>query len=116
MLPHALTDRFLRRISTVQDAGLKSFGLLVADPGDPSFPHRPVDVVFVDPSRNRRNESAIQAAFRAQGSYLRTYDDAGFVADPAEVMAVDRELAGARGSRQSPCSTPIDASWRTSHR
>lgn len=96
MLPHALTDRFLRRISTVHDAGLKSFGLLVADPGDPSFPYRPVDVVFFDPRRNRRNEPAIQAAFHAQGSYFRTYDDAGFVADPAEVLAVDRDL-DARG-------------------
>ena len=96
MLPHALTDRFLRRISTVHDAGLKSFGLLVGDPGDPSFPYRPVDVVFFDPRRNRRNEPAIQAAFHAQGSYFRTYDDAGFVADPAEVLAVDRDL-DARG-------------------
>jgi proteasome lid subunit RPN8/RPN11 len=92
MLPDRLMSRFLRRISTVHDAGLKSFGLFVADPGDQSFPYRPADVVFFDPLRNRRNDPDIRSAFHAQGSYFRSYDDAGFVADPAEVLAVHRRL------------------------
>jgi proteasome lid subunit RPN8/RPN11 len=49
-------------------------------------------VVFFDPSRNRRNEPGMRAAFHAQGQYFRAYEDAGFVADPTEVLTVDREL------------------------
>ena len=92
VIPDRLRSRFLRRISTVHDAGLKSFGLFVADPGDPFFPYRPVDVVLFDPMRNRRNDPDLRSAFHAQGSYFRSYDDAGFVADPAEVLAVHRRL------------------------
>jgi proteasome lid subunit RPN8/RPN11 len=88
----AMTDRLLRRIREVHAAGLKSYGLLVADPAEPTFPYRATDVVFFDPLRNRRNEPGMRAAFHAQGEYFRAYEDAGFVADPAEVLAVDREL------------------------
>jgi proteasome lid subunit RPN8/RPN11 len=37
-------------------------------------------------SRNRRNDPANRAAFHAQGSYFRAYEDAGFVADPTELL------------------------------
>src|SRR5437868_14925168 len=90
LLSHALMDRLLERLSSVHAAGLKSCGLLVADPADPAFPYHPSDAVFFDPMRNRRNEPGMQATFHAQGSYFRSYDDAGFVAVPAEVLAVDR--------------------------
>ena len=96
VVPRALMDRFLHRVSRVHAAGLKSFGLWVADPADPAFPYRPSDVVFFDPKRNLRNAPGIRDSFHAQGSYFRSYDDAGFVADPAEVLAVDRQLE-ARG-------------------
>jgi proteasome lid subunit RPN8/RPN11 len=92
VLPSSMMDRFLERLRTVHAVGLKSFGLLVSDPADPAFPYRVSDVVFFDPSRNRRNEPGMRAAFHAQGTYFRSYDDAGFVADSAEVFAVDREL------------------------
>lgn len=92
VLPASLMGGFLERIRTVHDVGLKSFGLLVSDPADAAFPYRVCDVVFFDPSRNQRNEPGMRDAFHAQGAYFRSYDDAGFVADPAEVLAIDREL------------------------
>jgi proteasome lid subunit RPN8/RPN11 len=96
LLPSQLLDRFMRQVATVHAAGLKSFGLLVADPAAAHFPYCASDVVFFDPSKNRRNDPAIQPAFQAQGSYFRSYDDAGFVADSAEVLQVHRSLE-ARG-------------------
>jgi hypothetical protein len=55
-----------------------------------------VDVVVFDPRRNRRNDPVYRPAFHAQGSYFRAYEDAGFVADPAELRDVWRaaEAAG----------------------
>jgi proteasome lid subunit RPN8/RPN11 len=87
-------DCFLDRVGTVHAAGRKSFGLLVADPTTPQFPYCATDVVFFDPAKNRRNDPAFRPAFEAQGSYFRSYDDAGFVADPAEVLQVHRHLEG----------------------
>ena len=49
------------------------------------------DLVF-DPTRNRRNDPAMRSAFEAQGEYFRAYDDAGFVADAGELLAVHRRL------------------------
>jgi proteasome lid subunit RPN8/RPN11 len=91
-----LLDRFLAEVATVHAAGLKSFGLFVADPSAPRFPYCATDVVFFDPGKNRRNAPGIRPAFEAQGRYFRSYDDAGFVADSGEVLRVDRELE-ARG-------------------
>lgn len=72
--------------------GLKSYGLLVAEPGTPGYPYTAADVVFLDPRKNRRNDSGHRAAFRAQGEYFRRFDDAGFVADPAELLAAWRAI------------------------
>jgi proteasome lid subunit RPN8/RPN11 len=94
-LPEPLRDRIVRTAATVHAAGLKSFGLLVADPSAPGFPFTATDVVFFDPTRNRRNDPALRPAFEAQGSYFRSYDDAGFVADPAELLTVHRRLEAA---------------------
>ncbi|MGY1679919.1 hypothetical protein [Geodermatophilus sp. SYSU D01176] len=91
-LPGDLVDRIVRTTTTVHAAGLKSFGLLVADPSAPGFPFTATDVVFFDPARNQRNDPELRPAFEAQGAYFRTYDDAGFVADPAEVLEVHRWL------------------------
>lgn len=87
-----LLRRFLDTATRINARGLKSFGLLVADPRDPLFPFVATDVVFFDPSRNRRNEAPFRPAFEGQGSYFRDFDDAGFVADSAEVLEVARRL------------------------
>jgi hypothetical protein len=91
-LPHQLLARLLATTTAVHAAGLKSFGLLLADPADPGFPFVATDVAFFDPARNRRNDPVLRPAFEAQGAYFRAYDDAGFVADPAELLAVHRRL------------------------
>jgi proteasome lid subunit RPN8/RPN11 len=92
LISSQVLDRLMRRVANVHAAGLKSFGLLVADPAAPEFPHCATEVVFFDPTKNRRNDPAIRPAFEAQGRYFRSYDDAGFVADPAEVLQVHRSL------------------------
>jgi proteasome lid subunit RPN8/RPN11 len=94
-LPGPLRDRIVSTATAVHAAGLKSFGLLVADPSAPGFPYTAADVVFFDPTRNRRNHPTLRPAFEAQGSYFRAYDDAGFVADPAELLQVHRRLEAA---------------------
>src|SRR4029450_2382455 len=78
-------------VGTVHAAGRKSFGLLVADPTTPQCPYCATDVVFFDPAKNRRNDPAFRPAFQAQGSYCRSYDDAG--------------LRCRSGRRTSPTST-----------
>ena len=78
----AKTDPELRE--DLNAAGLKAYGLLIGDPRHPDFPYQAVDVTLFDPHRNRRNEPANRAAFHAQGSYFRAYEDAGFVAARAE--------------------------------
>ena len=91
-LSGSLRDRIVSTASAVHAAGLKSFGLLVADPAAPGYPYTATDVMFFDPTRNRRNDPALRSAFEAQGTYFRAYDDAGFVADPAELLRVHRRL------------------------
>jgi proteasome lid subunit RPN8/RPN11 len=91
-MPAELCLRLLRRAARIHRAGLKSYGLLVAEPGMAGYPFTAVDVVFLDPGKNRRNDPGHRAAFRAQGKYFRQYDDAGFVADPAELLAVWRAI------------------------
>jgi len=85
-MPAELHSRLLRRAQELNAAGLKAYGLLVGDPRDPAFPFRAVDVVVLDPHRNRRNQPDHRAAFHAQGSYFRAYEDAGFVADPIDLL------------------------------
>jgi hypothetical protein len=84
--------RLLGTTTAVHAAGLKSFGLLLADPADPRFPFVATDVAFFDPTKNRRNDPAMRAAFEAQGTYFRAYDDAGFVADATELLELYRRL------------------------
>jgi hypothetical protein len=91
-LSEDLFDRFLGTTTAVHAAGLKSFGLLLADPLDSRFPFVATDVAFFDPRKNRRNDPAMRPAFEAQGTYFRAYEDAGFVADSAELLAVHRRL------------------------
>jgi hypothetical protein len=91
-LPEALHTRLLDTTRAVNAAGLKSFGLLLADPADPRYPYVATDVVFFDPMKNRRNDPVMRAAFEAQGTYFRSYDDAGFVADARELLEIYREL------------------------
>ncbi|HEY6747831.1 MAG TPA: hypothetical protein VI357_19200 [Mycobacteriales bacterium] len=67
----------------------------MGDPTAPGHPFRPVDVVVFDPCRNRRNEPVNQAAFHAQGTYFRQFDDAGFVADPADLLRAWRTIEAA---------------------
>jgi proteasome lid subunit RPN8/RPN11 len=91
-LPDPVRRRLVSTASAVHAEGLKSFGLLVAEPEHPDFPFTASDVVFFDPRRNRRNDPANRAAFEAQGEYFRSYDDAGFVADSREVLDVFRRV------------------------
>ena len=91
-MPAELCLRLLRRAARIHRAGLKSYGLLVAEPGTAGYPFTVADVVFLDPRKNRRNDPGHRAAFRAQGEYFRQYDDAGFVADPAELLAAWQEI------------------------
>src|SRR4029450_7202809 len=48
------------------------------------------DVAFFDPTKNRRNDPAMRAAFEAQGTYFRSYDDAGPVAAAPELLELSR--------------------------
>jgi len=91
-LSQALLTRLLDTTTAVHAAGLKSFGLLLADPHDPDFPFVATDVAFFDPTRNRRNDPGLRSAFEAQGEYFRAYDDAGFVADSTELLQLYRRL------------------------
>jgi proteasome lid subunit RPN8/RPN11 len=91
-MPAELYARLLRRAQALNAAGLKAYGLLVGDPRDPGFPFRAVDVAVLDPHRNRRNEPDNRAAFHAQGSYFRAYEDAGFVADPIDLLRTWRRI------------------------
>jgi proteasome lid subunit RPN8/RPN11 len=91
-MPAELCLKLLDQAQRIHDTGLKSYGLLVAPSGGPGDPLRPTDVIFFDPTRNRRNEPAQRSAFHAQGEYFRRYDDAGFVADPAELLAAYRRI------------------------
>jgi len=94
-IPGALFATLLRRAQDLHTAGLKAYGLLLGDPTDPRFPYQAVDVVIFDPRRNRRNDSAYRAAFHAQGTYFRRYEDAGFVADPQDLYQVWQEAEAA---------------------
>src|SRR4051812_30142366 len=91
-LPSEVLDRFLARAQSIHASGLKSYGLFVADPNAPGYPFTACDVIFSAPDRIRRNDPRIRPAFEAQGSYFKSYDDAGFVADSAELLAVYRQL------------------------
>ena len=91
-MPVALCLGLLRQAAGIHRAGLKSYGLLVAEPGAAGYPFTATGVVFFDPRKNRRNDPGYRAAFHAQGEYFRQFDDAGFVADPAELLAVCRAI------------------------
>jgi proteasome lid subunit RPN8/RPN11 len=91
-MPAALCLRLVERAGEIHRAGLKSYGLVIAEPGTPGYPFTATGVVFLDSRKNRRNDPGYRAAFRAQGDYFRQFDDAGFVADPAELLAVYRAI------------------------
>jgi hypothetical protein len=92
VLPASLCQRLLRQAAQIHRAGLKSYGLLTAEPGAAGYPFTATGVVFLDARKNRRNDPGHRAAFRAQGEYFRQFDDAGFVADPSELLAVFRAI------------------------
>ena len=92
VMPARLCHRLLRRAQAMHAAGLKGFGLLIGDPAAPGHPFRPIDVVVFDPLRNRRNEPDNRAAFHAQGTYFRQFEDAGFVADSGDLLSVWRMI------------------------
>jgi proteasome lid subunit RPN8/RPN11 len=91
-MPVALCQGLLRQAVGIHRAGLKSYGLLIAEPGAAGYPFTATGVVFLDSRKNRRNDPGHRAAFRAQGDYFRQFDDAGFVADPAELLAACRAI------------------------
>ena len=89
-MPVEVCLSMLRRAASLHDRGLKAFGVLTGDPSDPASPYSVSDAIFFDASNNRRNDPHYRAAFRAQGDYFREYEDAGFVADPRELLRVWR--------------------------
>ena len=91
-MPAALCLGLLRQAAGIHRAGLKSYGLLTAEPAAAGYPLTATGAVFLDSRKNRRNDPAHRAAFRAQGEYFRQFDDAGFVADPSELLAVFRAI------------------------
>jgi hypothetical protein len=91
-LPVWLCLNLLNRAHHLNAAGLKGFGLLIADPAADGYPFQATDVVFFDPQKNHRNDPAYRPVFHAQGEYFRQFEDAGFVADPAEVLAIWRQV------------------------
>lgn len=91
-LPAEVCWRMLVTSRRMNEQGLKGFGVLVADPDDPRMPYTATDVIFFDPTRNRRNDVEYRAAFRAQGEYFRSFDDAGFVADAHDLLSVWRSV------------------------
>jgi proteasome lid subunit RPN8/RPN11 len=92
LMSAGLCLRLVRTAERTHQTGLKSFGVLVGQSADERPPFRVHDVVFFDPRKNRRNDPGIREAFHAQGEYFRRYDDAGFVADPTELLKVYQEL------------------------
>src|SRR6516225_11905875 len=64
-MPADLCLRLLRRAGEIHRTGLKSYGLLIAEPGTPGYPFTATGVVFFDPRKNRRNDPGYRAAFRA---------------------------------------------------
>jgi proteasome lid subunit RPN8/RPN11 len=92
IMPAQACRRFLDQAIQVHAVGLKSYGLLVAEPDVPGYPFCATDVVFLDSRHNRRNEAGNRAAFEAQGEYFRRHDDAGFVADPTDLLAAYRRI------------------------
>ena len=87
-----VVDRFFARAKAIHASGLKSYGLFVADPQSPGYPFTACDAVFFDPEKNRRNDPRMRSAFEAQGTYFRSYHDAGFVADSRELLLVHQQL------------------------
>lgn len=85
-MPAHLYARLVRQSQLLHRAGLKAYGLLAGDPNRPGFPYHAVDLAVLDPQRNRRNQPSHRAAFHAQGSYFRAYEDAGFVADSIDLL------------------------------
>ena len=84
IMPAALCLRLLVRAEEIHRVGLKSYGLLIAEPGTPGYPFTATGVVFLDSRKNRRNDPGYRAAFRAQGDYFRQFDD-GFRRRPRGV-------------------------------
>src|SRR5215831_13925804 len=55
-MPAAVCLGLLRQAAGIHRAGLKSYGLLVAEPGAAGYPFTATGVVFFDPRKNRRND------------------------------------------------------------
>src|SRR5215472_9101291 len=55
-MPAALCLGLLRRAAGIHRAGLKSYGLLIAEPGAAGYPFTATGVVFLDSRKNRRND------------------------------------------------------------
>jgi len=83
-----LPDPMLRRLvgTVAARLPLKSFGFLVSD--GPT--RRPVDFVLFE--QNLRNGERWRGEFEAYGKYFVEHDDAGFVAEPAESLRLQRLL------------------------
>lgn len=91
-MPTELLIKILDQAGRVHRAGLKLFGLLIAEPAAPRHPYHPTDVVFFNPQTNHRNDPGMREVFEAQGTYFREFDDAGFVADPTELLHFCRAI------------------------
>ncbi|MEZ4656068.1 MAG: hypothetical protein R2911_00680 [Caldilineaceae bacterium] len=92
MSPRIVLD-FIAQAKQVHAEGLKSYGVFTAEAEGTEF--RAAGVRFFDSAQNRRNVPENRAAFEAQGAYFRQHDDAGFVVDSKEMLAVEQDVAQA---------------------
>lgn len=88
LLSASLFIHFVETVGAIHARGLKAFGVFVTSARG-GREDEPTDVLFLDPTRNRRNDEAHRSAFEAQGAYFRRHDDAGFVADPRDVRELE---------------------------
>src|SRR4051812_5559233 len=83
-IPLALHERLVATVAARFPR--KTFGYFVAGPDD----RAPTDFVIYED--NLRNEPGWRPDFVSRGRYFVEHDDAGFVASPAEVWRIQREL------------------------
>lgn len=106
---------FMRRVTKVHVVGLKSRGLFLASPSLGDDDDCPSEAYFFDPSNHRHDEATTRAELHAKGDPSRRPDDAGFVVDGREVLALqnriqrtgERMIAPFHSHRRQPASFSI---------
>lgn len=98
----ALFTTFMRRVLAIHAAGLKSYGVFLANPQLGDDEECPTEAHFFDPRNNLRNGEGHRAAFEAQGAYFRRHHDAGFVVDSRELVELQNKTSRTRQLTVAP--------------